>query len=349
MPLYGRFGLLLLMPVLCVTAALTQQVISHPQPVNGQTITLDVVVTSKSGEPVSGLQQQNFTLLDNKTPQPVTSFQSLGGDRAPVEVILVLDAINTPYERVAYARQQIDTFLRANSGHLAHPTALAFFTDKGIQMQNGFSSDGNALSDFLDHNQTGLRDIPRSTGFYGAEERLQLSINALHMLATHASTLPGRKVVLWVSPGWALLSGPRTDLDQKQQEQIFATIVGLSTELRQARITLYSVDPIGAAEAASFRTFYYKEFLKGISKPSQDSLGNLSLQVLATQSGGLALNSSNDVSALLQKALADTNSWYEISFRSAPAEQHNEYHHIEVRVSKPQLNVRTRDGYYAQP
>lgn len=349
MSLNVRFGLLLLAPVLYATVASAQQTISHPQPVDNQTITLDVGVTSKSGEPVTGLQQQDFTLLDNKTPQPITSFQALSGDKAPVEVILVLDAINTPYERVAYARQQMDNFLRANGGHLTHPTALAFFTDKGIQMQNGFATDGNALSDFLDHNQTGLRDIPRSTGFYGAEERLQLSINALHMLAAHASTLPGRKVVLWVSPGWALLSGPRTDLDKRQQEQIFGTIVGLSTELRQARITLYSIDPIGAAEAASFRTFYYKEFLKGVSKPSQDSLGNLSLQVLATQSGGLALNSSNDVSALLQKALADAESYYEISFRSAPAEQPNEYHHIEVNVSKPGLYVRTRDGYYAQP
>jgi VWFA-related protein len=348
MSIHARLSLVLLVSLLYVPAALTQQTISRPPDVDSQ-ITLDVSVTSRSGEPVTGLQQQDFTLLDNKAPQPITSFQAFGGDKTPLEVILVLDAINTPYERTSYARQQMDNFLRANGGHLAHPTALAFFTDKGIQMQDGFSSDGNALSDFLDHNQTGLRDITRSSGFYGAEERLQLSINALHLLAAHASSLPGRKIVLWVSPGWALLSGPRTDLDTKQQEQIFATIVDLSTALRQARITLYSIDPIGAAEAASFRTFYYKQFLKGVSKPSQDSLGNLALQVLATQSGGLALNSSNDVSALLQKGLADAQSYYEISFRPAPAEQRNEYHHLEVRVAKPGLIVRTRDGYYAQP
>jgi VWFA-related protein len=347
MSIHARLSLVLLAPLLFTTTASTQPVLSHPE-VNSQ-ITLDVSVTSRSGEPVTGLQQQDFTLLDNKAPQPITSFQALGGDKAPLEVILVLDAVNTPYERLAYARQQMDNFLRANGGHLAHPTALAFFTDKGTQMQDGFSSDGNALSDFLDHNQTGLRDITRSSGFYGAEERLQLSINALHMLSAHVSSLPGRKIFLWVSPGWALLSGPRTNLDTKQQEQIFATIVDLSTTLRQARITLYSIDPIGAAEAASFRTFYYKQFLKGVSKPSQDNLGNLALQVLATQSGGLALNSSNDVSALLQKGLADAASYYEISFRPAPAEQRNEYHHLEVKIAKPGLIVRTRDGYYAQP
>jgi hypothetical protein len=38
-----------------------------------------------------------------------------------------------------------------------------------------------------------------------------------------------------------------------------------------------------------------------VSEPSQVNPGNLALQVLATQSGGLALNMSNDVASLLQK------------------------------------------------
>lgn len=348
MSLYARFRFLLLVPLLYAAAGSSQQIVSRPPGADGQ-ITLDVVVTSKAGEPVTGLQQQDFTLMDNKASQPITSFQALGGDKAPLQVIFVFDAVNMPYERASYARQQMDSFFRANGGHLAYPTALAFLTDKDVQMQGGFSIDGNAISDVLDHNQTGLRDIRRSAGFYGADDRLKLSINALHILAAHVASVPGRKIVLWVSPGWPLLSGPRMELDTKQQEQIFATITSLSTELRQARITLYSVDPIGAAEAGSFHAFYYQQFLKGVSKPSQDSLGNLGLQVLAVQSGGLALNSSNDVTALMQKALADTKAYYEISFRPAPAEQRNEYHHLEVKVAKPGLGVRTRDGYYAQP
>ena len=65
-------------------------------------------------------------------------------------------------------------------------------------------------------------------------------------------------------------------------------MVGLSTQLRQARITLYSVDPLVSNQGVG-RTSYYQEFLKGVSKPSQVNVGNLSLQVLAVQSGGLAL------------------------------------------------------------
>lgn len=94
---------------------------------------------------------------------------------------------------------------------------------------------------------------------------------------------------------------------------------------------------------------YYQDFLKGVSKPSQVNVGDLSLQVLAVQSGGLALASSNDVAALLEKCLADTEAYYELSFTPTPADHRDEYHNLLVQVSKPGLTVRTRTGYYAEP
>jgi hypothetical protein len=97
------------------------------------------------------------------------------------------------------------------------------------------------------------------------------------------------------------------------------------------------------------RTSYYKDFLKGVSKPSEVNLGDLSLPVLAIQSGGLALNSSNNIAGLIQECVADAAPYYEISFDSSPAERLDEYHHLEVKVAKPGLTARTRQGYYAQP
>ena len=123
-------------------------------------------------------------------------------------------------------------------------------------------------------------------------------MTALQELAGREAARPGRKIILWVSPGWPLLSGPHIDLNFKQQQQIFANIVGLSTQLRQGRVTLYSIDPLGASEGVG-RDFYYQSFLKGVSKPSQATFGDLGLQVIATQTGGLALNASNDVASLL--------------------------------------------------
>jgi VWFA-related protein len=345
----ARFGMLL--PFLfCSLAGFAQQSAPAVKPAapGPQRIYLDVVVTPKSGAPVAGLGQQDFTLSDNEAPQAITLFRALGGATAPVEVIVVVDALNAPEEAVAIERGEIDKFLRANGGKLAHPTTLAIITDKGPQIQSGFSMDGNVLSKALDHYTIGLRDIQRSQGFYGASERVQISIQALHMLAAHEATLPGRKIVLWVSPGWALLTGPHVDLGSKKEQEVFNTIVSLSTELRKARMTLYSIDPLGTNDAGGTHIFYYQNFLKGIRKPSQVDIADIALQVLATQTGGLALNSSNDIAALLRECVADTDAYYELSFNPAPGEP-DEYHQIEVKVAKPGLTARTRMGYYSLP
>jgi hypothetical protein len=97
---------------------------------------------------VSGLQQQDFTLLDNKVPQNIASFRAVEGSRsqAPVRVIVLIDAINADYHTIAFERGEIDKFLRANAGHLAYPTTLVFLTDSGTQIQQDFSTDGNSLS-----------------------------------------------------------------------------------------------------------------------------------------------------------------------------------------------------------
>jgi VWFA-related protein len=341
MSIRSRIGFLLLTPVL-----FAQQ---NPQPTSAppSRIDLDVVVTPKSGPAVAGLQQQDFTIFDDKAPQRITSFQPRSGSQDPVHIILVIDAVNTTYQTIAYERGQIDKFLRANGGRLAQPMTLAFFTDKGTQLEQGFSADGNGLSESFDHYDVGLRDIRRSSQ-YEANDRFQLSMTALRELVEQAAKLPGRKMIFWVSPGWPILSGPRIDLDYKQQNQIFSSVVGLSTELRQARITLYSVDPLGSNEGVA-RTLYYQDFLKGVSKPSQVNVGDLSLQVLAVQSGGLALASSNDVAQLLEKCMADTEAYYELSFTPAPADHRDEYHNLLVQVAKPGSTARTRTGYYAQP
>jgi VWFA-related protein len=311
-------------------------------------IYLDVVVSPKNGAPVGDLQQQDFTLLDNKSPQAITSFQAIAGREAPISVTIVLDAVNDDYRTLTFSRMQIEKFLRAEGGHLAYPVDLVVFTDKGMENLANYSSDGNTLSAALDSDQIGMRIIPRSTGFYGAAERLGLSITAMHQLAASLAARPGRNIVLWASPGWPILSGPEVQLSSQEEDQIFHDIVSFSNQLRAARLTLYAINPLGSDESV-FRGTYYQEFLKGVSKPSQVVPGNVALQVLALQSGGQVLDFNNDMSALLQRCISDSAPYYQITFVPQPAERPNEYHQIEVKLAKSGLTARTREGYYAQP
>ena len=264
-------------------------------------------------------------------------------------MVLVVDAVNVGLQSVSYERSELKRFLLQNGGKLAVPTSLIVFSDRGTEIQKTSSRDGNALATLYDQYETGLRIINRSQGFWGAAERFEMSLKTMNSFVEYEKTRPGRKLMVWFSPGWPLLSGPNIELTRKQEEHFFDSIVAASAGLRQARITLYSIDPLGLADAGGTRITYYKEFLKGVTSANRAMPANLSLQVLAVQSGGRVLNSSNDLTTELANCFSDAEAFYVLSFQSARADRANEYHAIALTVDKPGATARTRTGYYAQP
>jgi VWFA-related protein len=310
-------------------------------------IELDVAVTTGKGAPAGMLSESDFTVLDNKVSRPIVSFTRVQGKEAPVQVILVLDAVNTPYTYLQYQRDQVNKYLRSNGGVLPFATTFAVLTDKGFQLFGAGTKDGNALAAKLEDTKTGLRTVTRSQGFWGADERMTLSLNALRRLTEAEEGQPGRKLVLWVSPGWPLLSGPGVQLDGKQARNLYENVIAYSGDLRQAGITLYSVNSWGAEEDVQ-REFYYQNFLNGLKGPNEAEWGDLSLQVLSAQSGGLVLN-SNDLLGMMKQCVADADVYYRIVVEAGPDEKPNVYHAIEVKVAQSGLVARTRAGYYGAP
>lgn len=316
-------------------------------------VSIDVVVTDKAGNAVPGLAEQDFTLLDDKQARKITSFQATDGTNRTtdptLQVIFVIDAVNSGAQAVMYGRAQLSKFLGQDDGRLSLPTSLVIFTEQSTQIQPSPTRDGTALADSLGSNQPGLRALGRSSGAYGADERRTMSLQALDGLAHYEAKQPGRKFVIWLSPGWAMLSGPNFIITTKSQQWLFGNIVTLSQELREARITLYSIDPLGMSDAGESRTFYYESFLKGVPSYQKAQNGNLALQVMAAQSGGRVLNSRNDLVKEITGCLGDAKAFYTLSFESPPADHRDEYHDLEVKIDKPGLKARTNTGYYAEP
>ncbi|HSZ61986.1 MAG TPA: VWA domain-containing protein [Terriglobales bacterium] len=318
-------------------------------------IILDVQVTDGSGAAVRGLQKQDFTLLDDKQPKNILLFRAVDSGagstvKPTVEIVLVIDAINASYETVTYEREELKKFLLQNGGKLAQPVSLVLLTQAGAKMQNGSSRNGTALAALYDQYATGLRSAVQANGFYGALERFNLSIKTLTQLVAYEGTRPGRKLMIWFSPGWPMLSGVTVELSTKDSQQLFHSIVTTTTGLRQSRITLYSIDPLGQTDAVGNRILDYKNFLKGISSPAQATFGNMGLQVLAVHSGGRVLNSVNDLVGAIAECIADADSFYVLSFDGARADQaFGEYHALGITVDKPGTTARTSSGYYAQP
>jgi VWFA-related protein len=139
-----------------------------------RSIVLDVVVTDKSGKPVSDLQEQDFTLLDNKHPQKILSFQvdaaNSRTEDSSLQVIFLIDAVNTTFSSVANLRLQLNKFLKQDGGRLSLPSSLATMTDTSQGVTES-TRVGNILAEMLDSSQSGLRVIGRSQGFYGGQDQ----------------------------------------------------------------------------------------------------------------------------------------------------------------------------------
>jgi VWFA-related protein len=336
--------------------ACAQQTVAAPNAAQGVAlnagngaIQLNVVVTDKAGKPVSGLTAADFTLLDNNQPDKIVSFRAYNGSsqppEQPVEVIVLFDTVNMGFDEVSYTRQQVENFLHEDGGRLAQPTSIYWLTNDGVEAQNQPTQDGNALATQIDATEGHLRTVNRSAGAYGAIERFQLSLKMLSVVAENEAKKPGRKLLIWAGPGWPMLDGPGIDISNKTQQTMFGEIVGLSTVLREGQIDLYSV----AQGMPGVGTFAYESYLKGVKKPNQVNPGNLSLKVLAVQSGGLAEPPTNDPAASLRACLGDAEIFYTLTFEPPPADAPNQYHELKLKVDKPGLTARTNTGYYGQP
>lgn len=313
-----------------------------------QPININVVVEDKLGHPVRGLQEQDFTVLDNGQPAKLTGFHAIdasaGGEMT--RIVVLIDMINSDFGVVAREREQLGEFLKEDGGHLGYPTSLGALTESGLKMMNNSSTDGQALLASFEKFQTDLRTVGRGAGFYGAAERLQMSLQQLGQMIAYEGTQPGRKMVVVISPGWLLLPYAGEYEDNKARSATYNSIVEVTNGLRQAQITLYSLDPF---ELGRTDPFYYQNYLKGVSKVSQAEYPYLALQVLAEHSGGRAITAGHDIKGELNTAMHDAGSYYQLSF-DAPAPEHpGEYHELHVKIAKPDLTARTSASYYDQP
>ena len=164
-------------------------------------------------------------------------------------------------------------------------------------------------------------------------------------IANAEAKKPGRKLLIWAGSGWPLLDSPRIQTSNEGQQQSFDVIVQLSTRLREARISAYSI----SAGMPVLGTYLYKEFLKGVPAAQKASVSNLGLKVLVVQSGGDVVGPDNDLTAQINRCVHDAGVYYTLSFDPPHAAHANEYHDLKVQVAKPGLTARTNTGYYNQP
>jgi VWFA-related protein len=167
----------------CTTPLMAQEGSQTPETtlrINGRAVLVDVVVTDRNGNQVTGLNKDAFSLSEQGNPQPLTFFEEhhgLAPDRSrdlkipqlppdvfsnfspigqpPAVNILLLDALNTPMTDQAILRQAAQHYLET----LKPGSRLAIFTlDMRLRFVQGFSDDPALLARALGYQKNDSPD-----------------------------------------------------------------------------------------------------------------------------------------------------------------------------------------------
>jgi VWFA-related protein len=307
-------------------------------------IQLDVVVTDSAGKPFSGLHEQDFKILDDGKEGRIASFAVYDGSNAtadpPVQMILVIDCVNNGFVELAHIRQGLLKFLRRENGLLAQPTTIVRFTLSGVDFLSKPSIDGNELAGIVD--KMGATSEPVGLGNFA------LSLNALSSVVSKVGNEPGRKMVIWLGPGWYTpVPGPHmvAAIDERGRRADYQLSMQFAKAMEEGRITLY-----GGYKSADF---YVRDYSKPVRKVSEANPRSLALEVLAAKSGGHgdlpAIDRDSAVTDVLNNFVAEATTFYSLSLDPPRARGDDEFHELKVVLDRPGLTARTIAGYYNEP
>ena len=321
---------------------------------NARLVVLDMVVVDRKGNAVKDLSRNDFHVQEDGEDQTIRNFDAPGiytpapdltinstaeldsaAPRAPVNIIL-LDEFNTLFEDMAFARYSLKKWLNTQPEKLDTPTMLVSVSLEKFEVLHDYTQNKDAILAALDHH---FSAYPWQAHNYSwIAERYSLAFYTLRRVAEATEGHPGHKNMIWIGRG--LPNVARLRFSSVDQDRVNNAMQQTINELRDARVTLYTIDPAGV----QVDTTRYGEDA-AIFDPFG---GQPDFQELARATGGRNLYGRNDVDAEIGTSIRDGASFYTLTYR--PTDVTRDTHHfrkIVVTVNgHPDLKVVTRQGYF---
>jgi VWFA-related protein len=348
-------------------------------------VELVVSVTGPGGAFVPGLSAADFEVLEDGEPQAIESLAmvDLAAERAAVQAplaepdvrsnerpfagrvwVLALDAINTAPDRSENVRQIARLFVERALGpdDLMAIVTLSDFTgayqeltgSRGRLLQALGPFVGEALPPMVIPEAT-ARDakllalptsgLPRQGEVnVGSTElaRMDNALKALRKLRTvadwAASVHGRRKAIVWLSEGISHDVASELGTDQKDASGLGAAAVGLGIRdtagvISRADVNIYAIDTAGLT-------------VETMTQNPARWLAQSNMRLMAESTGGFALTNSNNYGAAFDRLVRENSSYYVLTYSPAASHQRDgRYHRIRVRVKRPGVTARTREGY----
>lgn len=318
-------------------------------------VVLDVVVTDRKGNIVNDLKREDFHVTEAGDPQTILNFEQAGSHttspaltinstaeldrlapRAPVNIIL-LDEFNTRFEDMAFARYSLKKYLQKQPDKLVMPTMLIAVSLEKFDVLRDYTQDKHSILDALDHHFAAYPWRVHQSAWLA--ERYSTAFLTLMRVAHASEGHIGHKNMIWLGRGFPSLNLANVALDQ--QDRIDSVVQDTVNLLRDARVTLYTIDPAGI-QTDTMRYGVDAEFTDPFG-------GNYQFNKLAKATGGAALYGRNDVDTEINTSIRDGASFYTMTYRPGNTSlDPQKFRKIKVTLDRPGLSVTTREGYYLQ-
>jgi len=331
-----------------------------PQPTPANTITrnvalvvLDGVVLDQKGNVVTDLRREDFHVTEDGTPEEIRNFEVPGrytpppdvtidstadldrlAPRAPVNIVL-LDEFNTRFEDMAFARYSLKKWLEKQPAKLDTPTMLVAVDLQHFTVLRDYTQNKDEILQALDHHFVAYPW--QAHQFAWVAERYSTAFLTLNRVAEATVGHLGHKNMLWLGRGFPTLNMANVPVDG--QTQVHNAVQRTVNELRDARVTLYTIDPAGLMTDPGVygnAAQWYSPFG-----------GDPTFEELARATGGRSIHGRNDVDAEIGTAIRDGSSLYTLTYRPTnPVTDLDKFRRIKVTLDRPGLIFVTRQGYY---
>ncbi|WP_348260882.1 VWA domain-containing protein [Telmatobacter sp. DSM 110680] len=340
-------------------------------------IVLNVQVTDAAGKPVTDLDAKDFAIFDNHEPRKLVAFHAIDGEAMndATEVIILLDAVNSTTQALEAEKAGIFKYFAQSHSALPYPTSFVLWSN-GHLKATGATKDRNAvgkafvsMTKNLHSNACAPVDgsaakAAEAAGTPGQNEvgphaadvanclqvHFKDSLAALDGIAEQQRHVGGRTIFVWVGAGWPLPSDiDFAQLSPKARKSYSDELVNILNDLRASQVTLDALGVHDPNLSAELTRVDQQTLPAGAASPLSAGPSSLGLPILARQTGGRVMSNSNDISADLGKLFDDADWYYALSFNPPPASNGVELRSLEVKISRPGLNIRTMTGYYTEP
>ncbi len=331
---------------------------SYTLTVHSQLVQLDVVVRNAKGDLITGLHGDDFSVLEDDLPQKIVSFEATtptstnGGNvtqidstaeldrrepEAPVTII-VLDELTAKFEDEYFARYSMEKYLSKQGEVLNQPMMLIARTVDRTMVLSDYTTSKKKILQVLNRHLVGNDWRSQNANF--KDVQIGAAFASLLEVAKATQGHPGHKNLVWIGRGFPSLQWD--DLQQDQSDGLQKAVSKCVDLLREARVTLYAIDPAGVSVDAGTLDE------NGVMAPDDPFGGAVDFDSMARATGGQSMHGRNDVDRLIDNAVANGETFYTLAYRpSTPADGDlKEFRKIKVVLKDSTLVATSRQGYF---